>query len=103
MNKILIEKNIINRSSIDLAHSQRGGHRHSHPHSQSNSLLTSFMNPFMSVSYMDDFFNTDPSNGFSSIASYNTSFSNVGSNNGAAKRTSTSTTFVNGKKMMTRK
>jgi len=85
----------------NLAHSgsRRGGHRHSHP--QNNTLLTSFMNPFMGVSLMDDFFNTD-ANGFSSISSYNASFSN-GSSNGATKRTSTSTTFVNGKKLMTRK
>lgn len=59
------------------------------------------MNPFMGVSLMDDFFHADPSNGFSSISSIS-SFSN-GSGNGATKRTSTSTTFVNGKKLMTRK
>lgn len=78
---------------------RRGGHRHSHP--QNSSILTSFMNPFMGVSLMDDFFNPNqPTNGFSSISSM--TFSN-NSGNGAMKRTSTSTTFVNGKKLMTRK
>lgn len=78
---------------------RRNGNRHSHP--QNSTLLTSFMNPFMGVSLMDDFFSPNPSaNGFSSISSM--SFSN-GSGNGAMKRTSTSTTFANGKKLMTRK
>lgn len=76
---------------------RRGNHRHSHP--QNNTLLTSF-SPFMGMGLMDDFFSPTPSNGFSSISSM--SFSN-GSSNGALKRTSTSTTFVNGKKLMTRK
>lgn len=58
---------------------------------------------------MDDFFGGNGGGGrgggpapnnFSSISSM--SFSN-GAMNGAAKRTSTSTTFVNGKKLMTRK
>lgn len=80
--------------------SHRGGHRHSHP--QNNTILSSFMSPFMGVSLMDDFFNPDMSgNGFSSISSIS-SFSN-GPANGGVKRTSTSTTFVNGKKLMTRK
>lgn len=57
----------------------------------------------MGVSLMDDLFNADmPGNGFQSISSIS-SFSNGPSNNGAMKRTSTSTTFVNGKKLMTRK
>lgn len=78
---------------------RRGNHRHSHP--QNSTLLTSFMNPFMGVSLMDDFFSPAPAtNGFSSISSM--SFSN-GPSNGAMKRTSTSTTFANGKKLMTRK
>lgn len=84
----------------DLSHMggvRRGNHRHSHP--QNNTLLTSF-SPFMGMGLMDDFFSPTPSNGFSSISSM--SFSN-GSSNGAMKRTSTSTTFVNGKKLMTRK
>lgn len=83
----------------DLGYGRRNGHRHSHP--QNNTLLTSFMNPFMGVSLMDDFFGQAPSsNGFSSISSM--SFSSAPGNS-SMKRTSTSTTFVNGKKLMTRK
>lgn len=44
---------------------------------------------------MDDYFKTGNLSSFSS----NTSFSNGG--NGNVKRTSTSTTFINGKKIMT--
>ncbi|XP_031631797.1 dnaJ homolog subfamily B member 6-A, partial [Contarinia nasturtii] len=83
----------------DLGYGRRGGHRHSHP--QNSTLLTSFINPFMGVSLMDDFFGRAPaSNGFTSISSM--SFSNAPGNSNM-KRTSTSTTFVNGKKLMTRK
>lgn len=82
----------------DMGYSRRGGHRHSHPQ---NTLLTSFVSPFMGVSLMDDFFGqAPPSNGFSSISSM--SFGNAPGNSNM-KRTSTSTTFVNGKKLMTRK
>lgn len=88
-----------NSFEIDLGYGRRGGNRHSHP--QNNTLLTSFMNPFMGVSLMDDFFGQAPANnGFTSISSM--SFSNAPGNSNM-KRTSTSTTFVNGKKLMTRK
>lgn len=85
--------------STDLGYGRRDGNRHSHP--QNNTLLTSFMNPFMGVSLMDDYFGQAPANnGFTSISSM--SFSNAPGNSNM-KRTSTSTTFVNGKKLMTRK
>lgn len=84
-------------NSLDMGYNRRSGHRHSHPQ---NTML-SFMSPFMGVSLMDDFFSQTPSsNGFSSISSM--SFSNAPGNSNM-KRTSTSTTFVNGKKLMTRK
>ncbi|XP_058835563.1 dnaJ homolog subfamily B member 6 isoform X1 [Topomyia yanbarensis] len=77
------------------------GQRHSHPQ---NVISSPFMSPFMSFNLMDEFFNADPmahrggggGGGFTSISEFS-----VGS--GPVKRTSTSTTFVNGKKMMTKK
>lgn len=87
------------KKNEDLGYGRRGGHRHSHP--QNSTLLTSFMNPFMGVSLMDDFFGRAPaSNGFTSISSM--SFSNAQGNSNM-KRTTTSTTFVNGKKLTTKK
>lgn len=75
------------------------GQRHSHPQ---NVISSPFMSPFMSFNLMDDFFNADQmghrggGGGFTSISEFS-----VGS--GPVKRTSTSTTFVNGKKLMTKK
>lgn len=75
------------------------GQRHSHPQ---NVISSPFMSPFMSFNLMDEFFNADPmahqrgGGGFTSISEFN-----LGS--GPVKRTSTSTTFVNGKKLMTKK
>ncbi|XP_055619138.1 dnaJ homolog subfamily B member 6 isoform X1 [Toxorhynchites rutilus septentrionalis] len=77
------------------------GQRHSHPQ---NVISSPFMSPFMSFNLMDEFFNADPmahrggggGGGFTSISEFS-----VGS--GPVKRTSTSTTFVNGKKLMTKK
>ncbi|XP_052567555.1 dnaJ homolog subfamily B member 6-B, partial [Culex pipiens pallens] len=88
-------------------HHHHNGQRHSHPQ---NVISSPFMSPFMSFNLMDEFFNADPmahrggggggggigGGGFTSISEFS-----VGS--GPVKRTSTSTTFVNGKKLMTKK
>uniref|UniRef100_U5EYH9 Putative dnaj protein n=1 Tax=Corethrella appendiculata TaxID=1370023 RepID=U5EYH9_9DIPT len=73
-------------------------HRNSHPQ---NIISSPFMSPFMSFNLMDDFFNMDGGprgggGGFQSLSEFS-----VG--NGPVKRTSTSTTFVNGKKLMTKR
>ncbi|XP_053685085.1 dnaJ homolog subfamily B member 6-B isoform X2 [Sabethes cyaneus] len=81
------------------ANGASNGQRHSHPQ---NVISSPFMSPFMSFNLMDEFFNADPmahrggGGGFTSISEFS-----VGS--GPMKRTSTSTTFVNGKKLMTKK
>lgn len=92
-----------NGTSNGHHHHHHQYHRHSHPQ---NTIMTSF-NPFMGI---DDFFrpsdlsmSTVNNGGFSSFSSYNTAFSNVASSGGAVKRTSTSTTFVNGKKLTTKR
>ncbi|KAL5287241.1 DNAJB6 family protein [Megaselia abdita] len=73
------------------------GHNIHNPHS----LMTNFMSPMIGLSMMDNFFPEMPSNnGFSTFSSFN--FSSNGGNS-AIKRTSTSTTFTNGKKIMTKK
>lgn len=60
------------------------------------------MSPFMGFSMMDDFFQGNGRTGYSSFQSINASVNqNVG--NGAVKRTSTSTTFSNGKKITTKR
>ncbi|XP_055591868.1 dnaJ homolog subfamily B member 6-A isoform X1 [Uranotaenia lowii] len=83
------------------------GQRHSHPQ---NLISSPFMSPFMSFNLMDEFFNADPMShhhrgggvggggggGFTSISEFSMG-------GGPVKRTSTSTTFVNGKKLMTKK
>lgn len=78
----------------------RRDYRHSHPHG--NSIL---MNQFEAFS--DDIFGDfSGGNGFSSFSSFNSNFGHGGGGGGgggAVKRTSTSTTFVNGKKLMTKK
>ncbi|XP_055696093.1 dnaJ homolog subfamily B member 6 [Lutzomyia longipalpis] len=79
----------------------RRSHRHSHPQ---NTISSQFMSPFMGISLMDDFFTMDGGGGmngaFTSFSSFNTA---GGGGGGAVKRTSTSTTFVNGKKLMTKR
>lgn len=82
-----------------------GGHRHSHPH---NDTIMSplFMSPMLRYSMVDLFFNADmPTNGFTSFSSFNSvsSGGGGGGSGGAVKKTSTSTTFVNGKKIMTKR
>jgi DnaJ homolog subfamily B member 6 len=60
------------------------------------------MSPLMSFSLMDNFFGNEVggfNGGFTSISSFNGSTGG----SGAVKRTSTSTTFVNGKKVMTKR
>jgi DnaJ homolog subfamily B member 6 len=59
------------------------------------------MSPLMSISMMDNFFGSEMggfNGGFTSISSFNGSTGGSG-----VKRTSTSTTFVNGKKVMTKR
>jgi len=86
----------MNGSSRHRSH-RPGGHNIHGPHS----LMTNFMNPMIGLSMMDSFFPEMPSNnGYSSFTSFNVS-SNGG--NSAIKRTSTSTTFTNGKKIMTKR
>lgn len=51
---------------------------------------------------MDDFFNTGSGN-FTSFSSINGTFNSGGSGSTTVKRTQTSTRFVNGKKIVTKK
>ncbi|XP_052872401.1 dnaJ homolog subfamily B member 6 isoform X1 [Anopheles cruzii] len=80
-----------------------GHHHHQQRHSHPQNIISSpFMTPFMSINLMDDFFNAaDPMahrSGVSSISEFS-----MGGGGGPVKRTSTSTTFVNGKKLMTKR
>ncbi|XP_071447051.1 dnaJ homolog subfamily B member 6 isoform X1 [Hetaerina americana] len=84
---------------------RRGGganNRYSHPQ---NSLMSPFLNSFgFGFGAIDDLFATNGS--FTSFSSYHSGFSTPGgrpSASGAVKRTSTSTRFVGGKKIMTKK
>lgn len=93
--------------SISDFHDHSSSHRsrrnrHSHPQ---NALRTPFINPFgfaLGNSLVDDFFNGS-SGGFSSFSSFNSTFTNGSPTNANVKRTSTSTRFVNGKKITTKK
>uniref|UniRef100_A0A0K8TPE7 Putative dnaj-class molecular chaperone n=1 Tax=Tabanus bromius TaxID=304241 RepID=A0A0K8TPE7_TABBR len=91
----------------DFHQSHRGSRHHHNPHRHSqNTLMSSFMTPSLGISMMDYFFNAEaPSNNFTSFSSFNTiSNGNSGhGGHGSVKRTSTSTTFVNGKKIMTKR
>ena len=92
---------VLLNSDVAPTHSRRN-HRYSHP--QNNTILTF-------DSFGDDIFGDFANNGFTSFSSFNSSFGNMGGGggggggmgNGAVKRTSTATTFVNGKKLMTKK
>ncbi|KAK9752149.1 DnaJ domain [Popillia japonica] len=81
----------------------RRRNRNSHP---SNALSQHIFSPFgisLGGSIMDDFFSTGPGS-FTSISSLNTSFANgAAGTNANVKRTSTSTRFVNGKKITTKR
>ncbi|KAG8224213.1 hypothetical protein J437_LFUL002669 [Ladona fulva] len=83
-----------------------GVNRHSHP--QNNSLASPFLSPFglgLGFGGFDDFFGSNGGS-FTSVSSFSSGFSTPGgrpSASGAIKRTSTSTRFVGGKKIMTKK
>lgn len=85
------------------ANGASNGHHHHHQrHSHPQNIISSpFMTPFMSINLMDDFFNNGHvahrGGGVSSISEYS-----IGGG-GPVKRTSTSTTFINGKKIMTKR
>ncbi|XP_049292601.1 dnaJ homolog subfamily B member 6 isoform X1 [Anopheles funestus] len=84
------------------ANGATNGHHHHHQrHSHPQNIISSpFMTPLMSFGLMDDFFNNGhmaQRGGMSSVSEYSYS------GGGPVKRTSTSTTFVNGKKLMTKK
>ncbi|XP_023029665.1 dnaJ heat shock protein family (Hsp40) member B6 mrj isoform X2 [Leptinotarsa decemlineata] len=83
---------------------RRRHHRHSHP--QNALSNASLFGPFglqIGGGLMDDFFNTGHSGGFTSFSSLNASFNGGTPGNANVKRTSTSTRFVNGKKITTKK
>ncbi|XP_035794634.1 dnaJ homolog subfamily B member 6-like isoform X1 [Anopheles albimanus] len=90
------------------ANGASNGHHHHHHHHQRHShpqniISSPFMTPFMSINLMDDFFNGgDPMGHRSSGAVSSISEFSMGGG-GPVKRTSTSTTFVNGKKLMTKR
>lgn len=85
------------------ANGANGHHHHHQRHSHPQNIISSpFMTtPFMSINLMDDFFNTGHvghrGGGISSISEITMG------GGGPVKRTSTSTTFINGKKMMTKR
>ncbi|KAH8405154.1 hypothetical protein KR222_005443 [Zaprionus bogoriensis] len=72
--------------------------RHHHHHHQ-HKLASPFGAPMLNYSMMDFFM---PTSGFTSFAASN-SVAGGPHSNGAVKRTSTSTVFVNGKKLMTKR
>lgn len=85
---------------------RNGGSRNGH-----NSLEAQFFSPFGGLQLMDSFFG-GPAMGNGGFSSFSTlsSFGAMnggggggGCGNGAVKRTSTSTTFVNGKKLVTKR
>ncbi|TMW52099.1 hypothetical protein DOY81_002816 [Sarcophaga bullata] len=82
----------------------RNHHHHHHHHGGNSKLASSFPSPLLNYSMMDFLM---PNNGFTSFSSYSMSNgsgrTNGTSANPAVKRTSTSTVFVNGKKLMTKK
>uniref|UniRef100_A0A182TPE0 J domain-containing protein n=1 Tax=Anopheles melas TaxID=34690 RepID=A0A182TPE0_9DIPT len=81
------------------ANGATNGHHHHHQrHSHPQNVISSpFMTPLINFSLMDDFFSGAPRGGMSSVSEYT-----IGGG-GPVKRTSTSTTFINGKKLMTKK
>lgn len=77
-----------------------------------NSLEAQFFSPFGGLQLMDNFFGVPMNNGggggfssFSTLSSFGAMNGGGGGGgaNGAVKRTSTSTTFVNGKKLVTKR
>lgn len=80
---------------------RRGGNsRHSHP---SNTIASQFFSPLGLGFDMNDFFGSGggAGGGFTSFSSFSSGFS--GPSGAAVKRTSTSTRFINGKKITTKK
>lgn len=77
--------------------------RHTHPqHALNSSALFSPFGLSIGSDFMDDFFNTGSGN-FTSFSSINGTFNSGGSGSTTVKRTQTSTRFVNGKKIVTKK
>ncbi|XP_066247659.1 dnaJ homolog subfamily B member 6-like isoform X1 [Euwallacea similis] len=96
------------RSDRHRHHHHLRGNRHSHPQNQLSSLFSPF--GLLSTGLVDDFFGQAAGShnghgGFSSFSTINSTFSNVPGLGGGSnvKRTSTSTRFVNGKKITTKK
>ncbi|XP_066146096.1 dnaJ homolog subfamily B member 6-like isoform X2 [Euwallacea fornicatus] len=96
------------RSDRHRHHHHLRGNRHSHPQNQLSSLFSPF--GLLSTGFVDDFFGQAAGShnghgGFSSFSTINSTFSNVPGLGGGSnvKRTSTSTRFVNGKKITTKK
>lgn len=94
------------RSNISGARSSGRNHQHQHQHHQQQGINSKFTSPMVNYSMMD--FLMPGNNGFTSFATFSSSMSNGSSGrsggvNSAVKRTSTSTTFVNGKKLMTKR
>ncbi|KAL7293798.1 hypothetical protein TKK_0012860 [Trichogramma kaykai] len=84
-------------------HGHPRSNRHSHP---MNSLSTSFFSPFgFFGSPFGDIFGGGGMNGMNCTSSFSTisSFGGPSAGNGEMKRTSTSTRFINGKKITTKK
>lgn len=87
-----------------------GGRRNGGTRNGHNSLEAQFFSPFGGLQLMDSFFGA-PAMGNGGFSSFSTlsSFGAMngggggGCGNGAVKRTSTSTTFVNGKKLVTKR
>lgn len=93
------------RRSNGSASSSR--HHHHGRHGNNKAMASPFAaaSPMLSYAMMDFLM---PTNGFTSFSSYNTVANGSGGGgrsgvNGAVKRTSTSTTFANGKKIMTKR
>ncbi|XP_049858950.1 dnaJ homolog subfamily B member 6-like isoform X1 [Schistocerca gregaria] len=86
-----------------MDHGPRRGNRNG----GNNSITSSFFSPFglqLGGFQIDDFFGMDGNSGFTSFTSLSSSNMGGGAGSGAAvKRTSTSTRFINGKKITTKK
>lgn len=78
--------------------------RNSHPQTalSSHHLFSPFGLSLGGGGLMDDFFSNRPA-AFTSFSSFNSTFSNGSGGNANIRKTSTSTRFVNGKKITTKK
>lgn len=103
--KFIINVLIDLTSAGSHSHRDRRRNRNSHPSTAISSHLFSPFGIGLGANIMDDFFNVPSTGGFTSFSSFNGSFTNGA--NGAAnvnmKRMSTSTKFINGKKITTKK